>query len=207
MSNWPFDPLTPFSYDIIIVDPPWSYDRWSDTNQKKGAADHYTTMKTEEIAALRVGALARGDALLLLWSCGCMLPQSIDVMQRWGFVFKSEMVWRKVFPSGKPRMGTGYRVRTMHEPILVGVIGHPRHLAFPSIFDGTAREHSRKPDEFYDLVWKNTPLAVRRADLFSRETRPGFEGWGHEHGKFDAPETLESCLSGFHTQTREPTKC
>jgi N6-adenosine-specific RNA methylase IME4 len=48
-----------------------------------------------------------------------------------------------------------------------------------------AREHSRKPAEFYDIVLRHTPAAIRRADLFSRETRPGFEGWGHEHGKFD----------------------
>jgi len=183
--TWPFEPLTPLSYDVLVVDPPWSYDRWSDTNQKKGAADQYDTMDTDAIASLPVGSLARGDTLLLLWACGCMLPQALKVMSAWGFVFKSEIVWRKVFPSGKPRMGTGYRVRTMHEPILVGVIGHPQHRAFPSIFDGIAREHSRKPDELYDLVGSSTPLAIRRADLFSRETRPGFVGWGNEHGKFD----------------------
>jgi N6-adenosine-specific RNA methylase IME4 len=46
---------------------------------------------------------------------------------------------------------------------------------------------SRKPDEFYDLVLSHTQVAMRRADLFSRQTRPGFEGWGNEHGKFDEP--------------------
>jgi len=143
--------------------PPWSYERWSDTNQKKGAADQYATMETADIAALPVGALARGDTLLLLWACGCMLPQALFVMKAWGFIFKSEIVWRKVFASGKTRMGIGYRVRTMHEPILVGVVGHPKHRAFPSIFDGVAREHSRKPDEFYDMVGSHTPLAIRRA--------------------------------------------
>ena len=49
------------------------------------------------------------------------------------------------------------------------------------------REHSRKPAEFYKAVAKHTPTAVRRADLFSRERRPGFEGFGDEHGKFDVP--------------------
>ena len=82
-------------------------------------------------------------------------------------------------------MGTGYRVRTMHEPILVCTVGNPRHLPFPSFFNGLAREHSRKPDEFCDLIVKHTPHAVRRADLFSRETRGGFDGWGDQLGKFD----------------------
>jgi N6-adenosine-specific RNA methylase IME4 len=89
----------------------------------------------------------------------------------------SEIVWLKRYPSGKARIGTGYRVRTMHEPILVCAVGNPRHKPFPSTFDGIAREHSRKPDEFYDLVLSHTPEAIRRADLFSRQTRPGFEGW------------------------------
>jgi len=58
------------------------------------------------------------------------------------------------------------------------------HKAFPSVFDGLAREHSRKPDEFYRMVAERTP-DQDRCDLFSRETRPGFDGWGREHGKFD----------------------
>lgn len=184
MSERPFGNLRIFGYSVIEVDPPWSYDRWSDTNQKKGAADKYETMDTADIAALPVGHLARGDCLLLLWACGCMLPQALHVMQSWGFVFKSEIIWRKVTKNGKPRMGTGYRVRTMHEPILVGTIGHPDHGAFPSIFDGVAREHSRKPEEWYGLVADRTP-GLERCALFTRESRPGFDCWGKEHGKFN----------------------
>lgn len=166
------------------ADPPWSFNRYSETNQSKGAADQYETMDTAAIADLPVGHLARGDCLLLLWACGCMLPQALDVMKKWGFVFKSEIVWRKVFPSGAPRMGTGYRVRTMHEPLLLGTIGKPRHEAFPSLIDGVGREHSRKPSEMYRAIVERTPGATR-CDLFSRETRFGFSGWGAEHGLFD----------------------
>jgi N6-adenosine-specific RNA methylase IME4 len=179
-----FDPLMPLSYDVIVADPPWRFSLYSENGEKKSAAKHYDTMETTDITRLPVGHLARDNCLLLLWACGCMLPQAIEAMTSWGFVFKSEIIWRKVTVNGKPRWGTGYRVRTMHEPILVGTIGHPNHGAFPSIVDGVAREHSRKPDEVYELVRKYTPGA-RRADLFSRETREGFEGWGAEHGKFD----------------------
>jgi len=109
----------------------------------------------------------------------------------WGFMPRSEMVWRKVTANGKPRMGTGYRVRSLHEPVLVATIGNPKHKALPSVFDGVAREHSRKPEEFYELVRASTPGALRRADLFSRENRAGFEGWGLEHGKFDTVDRGE----------------
>jgi N6-adenosine-specific RNA methylase IME4 len=87
--------------------------------------------------------------------------------------------------NAKVRVGTGYRVRCCHEPVLPAIFGgRQQHKAFPSIFDGLAREHSRKPDEFYRLVLNRTP-GLDRCDLFSRETKPGFNGWGDEHGKFD----------------------
>lgn len=88
--------------------------------------------------------------------------------------------------SGASRWGPGYRARSLHESILVGVFGTESqiHDAFPSLFDGIAREHSRKPDEFYAMVAAKTPRLMR-CDLFSRETRAGFDGWGDELGKFD----------------------
>src|SRR5882724_2373590 len=197
VSGWPFGNLRMFGYKVIVADPPWAYERWSDKNQKKGAADQYELMSLDEIKALPVGHLAAGDCLLLLWTCGWAIAtgQAQEVARAWGFTPQSEMIWRKLTASGKPRMGTGYRVRTLHEPILVATIGHPTHKPLPSLFDGIAREHSRKPDEFYGIVTEYTPAAMRRADLFARETRPGFDGWGNEHGKFDvgaerSPQTI-----------------
>jgi N6-adenosine-specific RNA methylase IME4 len=142
-------------------------------------------MALDDIKALPVGHLARQDAILLLWSTGAMLPEALDVLHAWGAKYLSQIIWRKVTKNSKVRVGTGYRVRTCHEPVLLaGFGGRQNHKAFPSIFDGLAQEHSRKPDEFYDMVLHRTQ-GLDRCDLFSRETRQGFDGWGNEHGKFD----------------------
>lgn len=195
--TWPFGTLDLMSHDTIIADPPWDFENYSDAGTGKGADPHYAVMSLADIMALPVHQLARGDCLLLLWTTGWAMAegQAQAVAKAWGFKPVSEMVWTKrTKPDAPPlvvskrRMGTGYRVRTMHEPILVCTLGNPRHKALPSSFDGIAREHSRKPDEFYEIVRAHTPLSVRRADLFSRETRSGFEGWGNEHGKFDKEE-------------------
>lgn len=106
------------------------------------------------------------------------------LLDAWGFTYKTELMWRRMTPAGKVRMGPGYRARTMHEPVLVATMGNQ---AFPSCFDGVAREHSRKPEEFYALVDARFSGAVK-ADLFSRQARPGWDGWGNEAGKFDAGE-------------------
>jgi len=178
-----------FGYKVIVADPPWAYERWSDKNQKKGAADQYELMSLDEIKALPVGHLAAGDCLLLLWTCGWAIAtgQAQEVAKAWGFRPITELVWRKTTINGKVRMGPGYRARTMHEPILLCTNGSPDVPAMPSLFDGVAREHSRKPVEFYNMVRKATPDASR-ADLFSRGGHAGFEAWGNQVGKFDAEE-------------------
>lgn len=185
MSDWKFGSLPIFGHDLIVADPPWRFELYSEeTGSDKGPAAHYQTMDLDEIKAMRVGDLAGGDCLLLLWSTGCMLSHCLDVMKAWGFTYKSEMVWNKRTRTGKWRVGPGYRVRTMHEPILIGTIGNPKHGALPSAFDGLAREHSRKPDEFYHHVDRCCPLLRGRADLFARTQRQGWNAWGNETAKF-----------------------
>lgn len=182
--TWLFDPLIPMSYEVIVADPPWRFRTWSETNQAKSASRHYGLMMLDEIKALPVGSLAQRDCLLLLWVTAPMLPQGLAVMQAWGFEYKSNLNWRKVTENGKVRMGTGYWARSMHEQVLIGALGKPRKFsAFPSSFDGIAREHSRKPEEFYRLVEKHTS-GLRRADLFSRQHRIGWEAFGNETTKF-----------------------
>lgn len=185
--HWPFEGLEPNSFDLIVADPPWRFQTWSETNQSKSAARHYAVMETEDIVALPVAELARPNCVLLLWATGAMLTQALDVMTAWGFTYKSQLCWRKTTPAGKVRMGTGYWARSMHEPVLIGTRGKPSiRPALPSLFDGVAREHSRKPDEFFDMVAARTPGATR-ADLFSRETRDGWSAWGNEVTKFNPP--------------------
>jgi N6-adenosine-specific RNA methylase IME4 len=194
LSAWQFGGLQMFGFDLIVADPPWDFENYSDAGTRKGADPHYSVMKLDSIKSLRVGELARGNCLLLMWTTGWAMAtcQAQDVARAWGFKPITEMVWQKRTPSGKARMGTGYRVRTLHEPVLVCTLGNPRHRPLPSSFDGIAREHSRKPDEFYEIVANHTPGAAR-CDLFSRETRAGFTGWGNEHGKFDAVQNNQRC--------------
>jgi len=184
MSAWPFAELRPMSYDVIVADPPWDFEAYSRNGHRKHALPHYRLMDLDAIKALPVARLARGDALLFLWSTGAMLPMQIDTLRAWGFTYKSQLVWRKTTINGRVRFGTGYRARSCHENILIGAIGKPAGGGFPSIFDGLAREHSRKPDEFYTLVEKHAP-ATRRADLFARQSRPGWDVWGDQVSKFD----------------------
>lgn len=184
MSAWPFEPLQMFGYDLIVADPPWDFELYSEKGEKKSARRHYATMPLGEIMALPVGQLAQRDCLLLLWCCEWMPPAQRDaVLGVWGFTYKTTIIWQKLTVNGKQQMGPGYRARTMHEPCIIATLGRPKQKALPSLFSGEAREHSRKPEEFYRLVEKCSPGSTR-ADLFSRAPRRGWDGWGRESTKF-----------------------
>lgn len=186
--TWPFGRLQPFGFDMIMADPPWAFALWSEKGEAKSAQAQYACMPLAEIKALPVAQLARGDAFLWLWATNPMLPQALDVLAAWGFTFTTAGTWVKTTTGGKLAFGTGYVLRSASEPFLIGKFGRPRSgRAVRSVIMAPAREHSRKPDEAYAAAEALMPGALRRADLFSRESRPGWEPWGRETGKFDAP--------------------
>jgi N6-adenosine-specific RNA methylase IME4 len=195
---WFFDPLVACSYDVVVIDPPWPFKTRSPKGQRKSASMHYRVMTLPEIMQLPVRDLLKPHAVVLLWATGAMLAQAVAVMQAWGITYKTELAWRKVTRNGKVRMGCGFLARTMHEPILLGTVGKPRKFTPvpPSHFDGIAREHSRKPDEFYRMIGERTP-GLRRADVFAREKRDGWDCWGDQVGKFssEAAATERTLLS------------
>ncbi|WP_026190762.1 MT-A70 family methyltransferase [Methylobacterium sp. WSM2598] len=186
--SWPFDPLPPLSFDLIMVDPPWAFSLRSAKGEAKSAQAQYGCMSLDAIKALPVAHLARQDALLWLWATHPMLPQALAVMAAWGFSFTTSGVWVKTTSGGKLAFGTGYVLRSASEPFLIGKFGRPRTARdVRTVIVAPAREQSRKPDQPYEAAEALATGATRRADLFSRETRAGWEAWGAEAGLFDPP--------------------
>jgi len=194
LQPWPFAGLTPLSYDVILADPPWRFDNYSSAGQKKAPARHYATMGFDDLASLPVAQLGRGDALLFMWCCWPTIDRAIGVMKAWGFDFKTGGAWHKRTNSGKTVFGTGYILRSATEPYLIGTLGAPATSrsvrgVIETVIDAERREHSRKPDEQYGYLEQLVPNAMRRCELFARETRPGWDSWGNELHKFDTPHS------------------
>lgn len=190
ISAWPFGALQPLAYDLIMVDPPWAHIGWSPKGvTRKSAGGQYDLMSIDDIKALPLASLARRDALLWLWGTHAMIDQQIECCRAWGFRFSTTGVWVKRTRHGKLAFGTGKRLRCASEPFIIGTIGAPvtaRNVR--TVVEGPTREHSRKPDEAYAAAERLHPRALRRADIFSRESRPGWEPFGFETGKFDQTE-------------------
>jgi N6-adenosine-specific RNA methylase IME4 len=181
ITPWPFDGLTPMRYGAILADPPWAYDMRSDKGHGKSPEAHYGTLSPDAIKALPVGQLAGPDCLLFLWSTFPHLPLALQVMQAWGFTYKTGGVWIKRGPRGKLAFGTGYILRSASEVFLIGTIGAPeyRSRSVRNVIDAVRREHSRKPEEARVMIEALLP-GLYACELFAREPWPAQDVWGNQ---------------------------
>jgi N6-adenosine-specific RNA methylase IME4 len=171
-------------YGTILIDPPWRF-----TNRTgKVAPEHnrlrrYTTMSLEEIKALPVENIALPQSHLYLWCPNALLAEGLTIMKTWGFTYKTNIVWYKVRIDGGPDgRGVGFYFRNVTELLLFGVRGHLRTLkpgrTQVNIVIKRKREHSRKPDEMYNVIESCSPGPY--IELFARERRANWDQWGDE---------------------------
>lgn len=193
--TWPFGACPPLSYDFILCDPPTKFETWSAAGQGKGPDSQYDTMTWDELKALPVSQLGRGDTILFLWACWPTLAQSLDLLEAWGFRYVTGGAWHKRTKHGKSAFGTGYVLRSATEPYLIGTLGSPQtannirnvmESADLDVIDAVTRGHSRKPDTQYDYCRALAPRAIRFLEMFGRQRWPGWDAFGNETDKFEA---------------------
>lgn len=166
-------------YGVVLADPEWKFDAWSeDTGSDRAAANHYPVSTWQTIRERPVWTIAAKDAVLFLWATVPMLPQALEVMTAWGFRYRSHVVW------AKDRIGTGYWFRNRHELLLVGTRGALPAPApgtqWPSVVEAPAGRHSEKPEVFLDMIEAYFP-SLPRIELNRRgPPRAGWDAWGNE---------------------------
>jgi N6-adenosine-specific RNA methylase IME4 len=166
-------------YGVILADPEWRFEPWSRaTGMDRAADNHYPTSAVEEIMSRRVRDIAAGNCALFLWATVPMLPQALRVMDAWGFIYKSHLVWHK------DKSGTGFWFRNRHELLLLGTCGSPPAPAmgrqWPSAITVPRGRHSAKPEIFLEMIEAYYPT-VPKIELNRRGSRRlGWDAWGNE---------------------------
>lgn len=172
-------------FSTILADPPWQF-----TNRTgKMAPEHrrlsrYPTMSLQDIKDLPVEAIANDTAHLYLWVPNALLPDGLEVMSHWGFTYKSNLIWYKIRKDGGPdRRGVGFYFRNVTEIILFGIRGKNARTLQPgrsqeNIISSRKREHSRKPDEQYQIIEACSPGPF--LELFARGPRKNWTVWGNQ---------------------------
>lgn len=162
-------------YRIIYADPPWNYGDKRD-GRTTGAEDHYPTMTIKDLCNLPVKDLAEDNAVLFLWVTSPLLEECFEVINSWGFKYKTSFIWDKV----KHNMGHYNSVR--HELLLVCTRGscRPDNIKlYDSVQVEERTEHSKKPVLFRDIIDELYPYG-NRIELFARNRVAGWEAWGNE---------------------------
>ena len=165
-------------YPVLYADPPWHFEVYNEeSGVERAAGNHYPTLRLEQICALPVSELATNAAVLFLWTTLPHLEEALQVVAAWGFAYKSNVVWVK------DKIGLGYLVRNQHELLLIathGDIPTPLPAQRPaSVIHAPRREHSRKPDEAYELIEAMYP-ELPKIELFARSRRSGWAAWGNQ---------------------------
>ena len=149
--------------------------------------------------ALPVEQLAAPTAHLYLWCPNALLPDGIAVMKAWGFTYKSNIVWHKVRKDGgSDGRGVGFYFRNVTELVLFGVRGKNARTLAPgrrqvNLLATRKREHSRKPDEQYEIIEACSPGPY--LELFARGTRKGWATWGNQADDGLSPDLDNVCAS------------
>lgn len=192
-------------FRTVLADPPWQFQN----KTGKVAPEHkrlarYGTLDLATIAALPVASVVAESAHLYLWIPNAMLPEGLEVMEAWGFKYKSNIVWHKVRKDGGPDgRGVGFYFRNTTELLLFGVRGKNARTLSPgrsqvNIIRTMKREHSRKPDEQYSIIESCSPGPF--LEMFGRGSRHGWTTWGNQA---DAYEITWPTYSN-HSQAAEP---
>jgi N6-adenosine-specific RNA methylase IME4 len=170
-------------FRTVLADPPWRFaNRTGKMAPEHRRLSRYSTMDLPEIKSLPVSRIVQEPAHLYLWVPNALLPDGLDVMRAWGFEYKANIVWHKVRKDGgSDGRGVGFYFRNVTELVLFGVRGKNARTLAPgrrqvNLVATRKREHSRKPDELYDVIegCSSGPFI----ELFARDTRQGWVGWG-----------------------------
>ena len=167
-------PLLPEGpFDLIYADPPWQL---GNPSSPRAPEEHYPTLSLTELKATAIPAAE--DAVLFLWAVSSLLPQALELMEAWGFEYRTNLVWVKDW------IGLGIWLRNRHELLLVGRRGnHPppkAELRADSVIEAPRRRHSEKPEAAYELIERTYPHASK-LELYARgPARHGWAAWGNE---------------------------
>ncbi len=171
-------------FATILADPPWQFlNRTGKMAPEHKRLSRYKTLTFAEIREIPVSLAVEDKEHLYLWVPNALLKEGLETMEEWGFTYKTNIVWHKVRKDGGPDgRGVGFYFRNTTEMILFGIRGTMRTLApgrrQVNIIRTMKREHSRKPDEAYEIIEKCSPGPY--LELFARGQRKGWTQWGNE---------------------------
>lgn len=168
-------------FGTIYADPPWPYGNQATRAATKRHYKEHNELSVEDICSLPVSQLTADSAHCHLWTTNGFLREAFDVMEAWGFTYKSCFVWVK------PDFGIGNYWRVGHEFMLFGIKGKApfRNNSQQSWVYEQAGEHSAKPAKVRRIIECTSPGPY--LELFGRREVENWTVWGNEVERIPPP--------------------
>ncbi|TAM77514.1 S-adenosylmethionine-binding protein [bacterium] len=171
-------------FGTIYADPPWRFsNRTGKMAPEHRRLSRYSTMTLKGIMELPVAQVALPESHLYLWVPNALIKEGLEVMERWGFTYKTNLVWYKIRKDNGPDgRGVGFYFRNVTELVLFGIRGRIRTLrpgrTQVNLIGTRKRRHSQKPDEMWEIIERCSHGP--RLELFARHYRRGWSQWGDQ---------------------------
>ena len=166
-------------FQVVYCDPPWQY---NNSGFNSSAEQHYPTMSMDELRAMPVKNMRADNAVMFMWATNPLLKEAVELMETWGFEYKTNIAWVK-----NRQINLGFYVYGKHELLLIGTNGSMLPIGDKpsSVMTGSNNIHSKKPESTYELIEAMYPR-LKYVELFARNTpRNGWVKWGNEVGKYE----------------------
>lgn len=164
-------------YQVIYADPPWKYDNVrTGSTLISGAAQKYEVLTIKQICNLPISKLKTDNSILFLWITVPFLFDGKEIMDCWGFKYKTMIVWKKT------NFGMGFWFRGQVECLLLGISGKvkPFRCQRTNIIENRTLAHSEKPQIFRELIEDITRDYHDKIELFARKKHKNWDVWGNE---------------------------
>lgn len=181
------------TYDVIVIDPPWNQGKTArrGVRPNQGTKLDYPTLLFDEIKLLPVDKWSKDPSFIFLWVTNSkdkktkmpIIKMGFELLEYWGFTYYTTITWDK---KTGPCPFSPFQVSTEH--ILFGYKGkvkfNKKSLGkMKTCFTESSSAHSVKPNSFYENIDKF--FKGKKLDVFARQKRGGFDGWGDEYKKLD----------------------
>ena len=169
-------------YNVIYADPPWSFKTYSNKGKDRSPEKHYNVMSFKDICNMPVNNIANDNAVLLMWVIDPLLDKAFEVINAWGFKYKTvAFTWAKTnMKSDGFFTGLGYWTRGNPEMCLLATKGRPKriHKDVAQLVIAPRGRHSEKPLLHGEIERLCEGPYI---ELFARKkTRDHWDFWGNE---------------------------
>lgn len=190
-------------YRVGAVDFPWHFEQrgaTTDETTSRSPQRHYPTMSLDHILKLPIPQVFAKDALLFLWTTGPLIATGahVKIFEAYGFEpsatafvwiklrkkFDHTLLQRTPLTERDLHCATAYTTLQNAEFCILGRRGNgvPRQdRTIRQVLIENVREHSRKPEAFYERVNWYAEGFGPFVDIFGGRPRPGWDYWGHPH--------------------------